>query len=137
MFPRKLSYEIDCLLKDIEPEISPALVPNQKPKVEDDGAKILQLLQEEEQALKIHKAQAELHKSKLSTDLDLLLSQVQSMHSGFTALKQSGCKMPPGDHHHLRVGSHDGTISPDEFMNKTHSTSGLASNVNRRTSIVW
>ena len=98
---RKLSYEVDQLLKDIEPEVNPGLNILHN---EDD--EILDLIEKESKILEQSMENLTQEKSKLSTDLDAFLTQVQSMHSGFTALKHGGNGKSSLAHHQLHVQCH-------------------------------
>ena len=143
MIIRKLSYEVDQLLKDIEPEISPVLILNDTEQVDSEDQKICYLIEEEEKALEMRLKSQEKHKSKLSTDLDTLLSQVQNMHTGFTALKQGGHKSPLVHHqlhvecHHERSGSLD--MLDQQQTNSFGANSTKQNNLSsrQRVSVVW
>ena len=120
---RKLSYEVDQLLKDMEPEICPIL------NDEGEDKSILNLIKEEEKVLQAQLQDGGQQKSKLSSDLDAFLNQVQSMHSGFTALKQGSTTITNGrhtkislPHHQLHVESHhERSSSLDTTLNPTNS----------------
>lgn len=98
---RKLSYEVDQLLKDIEPEVTLGLN-----LLHNEDDEILDLIEKESKILELSMENLSQEKSKLSTDLDAFLTQVQSMHSGFTALKQGGHGKSSLAHHQLHLECH-------------------------------
>ncbi len=135
-FIRKLSYEVDQLLKDIQPEISPIGTEQV------DNSKTHFLIEEEEKALQMRLMSQERSKSKLSTDLDSFLSQVQNMHSGFTAMKiASNGHKSPIMHHQLHVETHHDRSNSLDLLGEsqtellTSSSSHLTSR--HRVSVVW
>lgn len=127
----------------MEPEIGPiTLLSDQE---QEDLELLDQLLNEEEKVLKVQLENTEQKKSKLSTDLDMFLNQIQGMHNGFSALKQNGNRKSSGlVHHQLHVECHHERGSSLDTMDikstphgQTLPNIGNRPDHTRHSSIVW
>lgn len=133
----------------MEPEIGPVSLINND-EVQEDLDLLDQLLHGEENRLKTQLENTEQKKSKLSTDLDMFLNQIQGMQNGFSALKQNANRKPSGlvhhqlhlaECHHERGSSLDmmptSTTTHAPAINGTTSSIRQPSDHSRHASVVW